>query len=86
VTTNPHVYAVGDCAVTIQLAHVTDYEAKVAAANILQRFDNRFSSAATYYSAVPSLLFIYLQYGMVGGTERKLEKFRLVLKNVLLKI
>jgi glutathione reductase (NADPH) len=79
-TTNPHVYAVGDCAATIQLARVADYEAKVAAANILQRLDDRFPSAATDYSAVPSLLFTYPQYGMVGATERDLEKNGIVFK------
>jgi glutathione reductase (NADPH) len=73
-TTNPHVYAVGDCAATIQLARVADYEAKVAAANIRQRLDDHFPSAAADYSAVPSLLFTYPQYGMVGATERELEK------------
>jgi glutathione reductase (NADPH) len=34
-TSNPHVFAIGDCAATIQLARVADYEAHVAAKNIL---------------------------------------------------
>jgi glutathione reductase (NADPH) len=79
-TSNPNVFAVGDCAATIQLARVADYEAKVAAANILQIIDGRSPSAAADYSAVPSLLFTYPQYGMVGATERKLKKEGVVFK------
>ncbi len=34
-TSNPAVYAIGDCAATIQLARVADAEGHAAASNIL---------------------------------------------------
>jgi glutathione reductase (NADPH) len=72
-TTNPQVYAVGDCAATVQLARVADAEAQVAAADILRRLDNRQPEASMDYTAVPSVLFTYPQYGMVGATEEGLN-------------
>ena len=71
-TTNADVYAVGDCAATVQLARVADAEAQVAAANIVGRHGNRDTRATMDYSAVPALLFTYPQYGMVGATEQAL--------------
>ena len=37
-TSNPNVYAVGDCADSVQLARVADFEGHTAAANILAHF------------------------------------------------
>ena len=71
-TTQPHIYAVGDCAATIQLARVADEEARVAAASIVGD-QNGGKWPAMDYSAVPSLLFTYPQYGMVGATEEALK-------------
>ncbi len=71
-TTQPHIYAVGDCAATIQLARVADAEAMVAAESIVGK-QNSGSWAAMDYSAVPSVLFTYPQYGMVGATEKALK-------------
>jgi glutathione reductase (NADPH) len=72
-TSNPKVFAVGDCAATIQLARVADYEAKVAAHNILAQLNNT-EKDTIYYHAVPVLLFTYPQYGMVGKTEDSLKE------------
>jgi glutathione reductase (NADPH) len=72
-TTNPHVYAVGDCAATIQLARVADAEAHVAAADILGDISGAGAEKAMDYTAVPSVLFTYPQYGMVGVTEDALK-------------
>lgn len=72
-TTNPHVYAVGDCAATIQLARVADAEAQTAAANIVRDKGDDRAGAAMNYTAVPSVLFSYPQYGMVGATENALK-------------
>ena len=58
-TTNPHVYAVGDCADTIQLARVADAEAQVAADNIIARPNGKNPEAAMDYAAVPAVLFTY---------------------------
>lgn len=71
-TTQPHIYAVGDCAATIQLARVADGEAMVAAESIVGN-QNGNSWPALDYSAVPAVLFTYPQYGMVGATEEALE-------------
>jgi glutathione reductase (NADPH) len=72
-TSNPAVFAVGDCAATTQLARVADNEAHVAADNVLaelglgrkERMDYRF---------VPTILFTYPQFGMVGQTETALKQ------------
>ena len=72
-TTNPWVYAVGDCAATVQLARVADAEAQVAAANIVKREKGEQQNAVMDYTAVPSVLFTYPQYGMVGATESDLD-------------
>jgi len=75
-TTNPWVYAVGDCAATVQLARVADAEARAAAADIIKKnngHDLDDADDAMDYAAVPSVLFTYPQYGMVGATEEVLK-------------
>ncbi len=72
-TSNPKVFAIGDCAATPQLARVADYEAHVAAGDILAKHGVGRSTPIDY-SAVPALLFTYPQYGMVGSTEAALEE------------
>ncbi len=72
-TTNPRIFAVGDCAATIQLARVADQEAFVAAKNILAELD-RGPDAAMDYGAVPSILFTCPQLAMVGQTEESLKQ------------
>ena len=75
-TSNPCVYAIGDCAATIQLARVADYEAHVAAQNILAE-RGLAESVRIDYGAVPAILFTYPQYGMVGKTEAALKQERI---------
>ena len=65
--TNPHVYAIGDCAATqYQLAPVADQEGKVAAHNILHG-----NSRAMDYSVVPSTVFTIPSLATVGLTEQQ---------------
>ncbi len=71
-TSNPRVFAVGDCAASIQLARVADYEACVAAKNILAEMHGG-EGALMDYGAVPTVLFTYPQYAMVGATEESLR-------------
>ena len=80
VTSNAHVYAVGDCAATIQLARVADAEAQVAATGIVSRHTGDQHEASMDYTAVPSVLFTYPQYGMVGATEEALKEAGVVYK------
>ena len=54
-TSNPRIFAVGDCAATIQLARVADQEAHVAAANIVAESDPG-RKATMDYRAVPAIL------------------------------
>jgi glutathione reductase (NADPH) len=68
-TTNPKIYAVGDCAATIQLARVADHEAIAAAGDIA---GNNSDWKDMDYTAVPFVLFSYPQYAMVGKTEQSL--------------
>ncbi|MGD8522672.1 MAG: NAD(P)/FAD-dependent oxidoreductase, partial [Desulfobacterales bacterium] len=70
-TSNPRIFAVGDCAATIQLARVADKEAQVAAENILAEL-NIGQKSTMDYGAVPAILFTYPQLGMVGQTEDSL--------------
>jgi glutathione reductase (NADPH) len=71
-TSNPRVFAVGDCAATVQLARVADHEAYVAAKNILAEVEGG-AGATIDHRAVPSILFTYPQYAMVGATEDALK-------------
>ncbi len=75
-TSNPHVYAIGDCAATVQLARVADAEAHVAAADVLRRVKggDRPDDWTMDYGVVPSVLFTYPQYAMVGATEGQLKE------------
>jgi len=72
-TSNRRIFAVGDCAATIQLARVADQEAHVAAANILAELDIG-RRAIMDYRAVPAILFAYPQLAMVGQTEAALTQ------------
>ncbi|THB72351.1 MAG: NAD(P)/FAD-dependent oxidoreductase [Desulfobulbaceae bacterium] len=71
-SSNERIFAVGDCASTIKLARVADYEAKVAVAAILAA-ENGEDVNGIDYQPVPSVLFSYPQLGMVGKTEAQLQ-------------
>jgi glutathione reductase (NADPH) len=71
-TTNPRVFAVGDCAATLQLARVADYEGYVASKNILAAAEGGGGAQITYRK-VPTVLFTYPQYAMIGATEDALK-------------
>ncbi len=71
-TSNPQVFAVGDCAATLQLARVADYEGYVAAKNILAAVEGG-AGARIDHRTVPTVLFTYPQYAMVGATEDALK-------------
>ncbi|MGD8700818.1 MAG: NAD(P)/FAD-dependent oxidoreductase [Desulfosarcina sp.] len=73
-TTNSAVYAVGDCAATVQLARVADAEAQSAASNIVSAHKGVANEIFMNYTAVPAILFTYPQYGMVGATEKALQE------------
>lgn len=72
-TTQQHVFAVGDCAATVQLARVADYEGMAAAKAILDKKAGK-PLPQIEYSATPAILFTYPQYGMVGYTEDTLKE------------
>lgn len=67
-TSNPKVFAVGDCAATMQLARVADFEGHAAAKNILADL-GKAKPEAVDYSGVPAILFTIPQLAMVGKTE-----------------
>jgi glutathione reductase (NADPH) len=72
-TSNAHVFAVGDCAATVQLARVADMEAKTAARTILNQLEGT-SYRPMDYTVIPAILFTYPQLGMVGKTEAQLKQ------------
>ncbi len=78
-TSNPRVFAVGDCAATVQLARVADAEALVAAGTILEEMGNgQGQKPAMDYHAVPAVLFTYPQLAMIGKTEDMLKEDMLI--------
>ncbi len=62
-TSAPGVYAAGDCVATKQLSPISDLEARVAAANILEP-----GSASADYDLIPSVVFTHPQMASVGPT------------------
>jgi glutathione reductase (NADPH) len=72
-TTVRNIFAVGDCADTVALARVADFEAHAAAKNILAMRKDA-AMVGVEYKAVPAVLFSYPQLGMVGETEGSLIK------------
>ncbi len=71
-STNPAIYAVGDCAETLQLARVADMEALTAAGAIVAQKEG-LDTPSIDYTAAPAVLFTYPQLGMVGRTEQQLQ-------------
>lgn len=70
-TSNNKVYAIGDCAATLQLARVADMEGHKAAASIVAQ-DSSEQVETMEYGMVPAVLFTYPQLAMVGKTEEEL--------------
>lgn len=70
-STNPSIFAVGDCTATVQLARVADMEATIAAREIVRDIEGGHARKVDY-STVPAVLFTYPQLGMVGKTEKEL--------------
>ncbi len=70
-SSNPKVYAIGDCANTVQLARVADREAHQCSLAI-GSMETGEQVKPLDYSAVPAVLFTYPQLGMVGYTEEEL--------------
>lgn len=75
-TSNPRIFAVGDCVASPQLARLADLEAKTAARAILAA-DGGAEPAGLDYGAVPAVLFTYPQLAMVGKTEERLKEERI---------
>lgn len=70
-TTNHRIFAVGDCAHTLKLARVADYEALIAADTIMDNLAGTHLHPIDY-DTVPAVLFTYPQLAMVGKTEEQL--------------
>lgn len=65
------IFAVGDCADTVQLARVADREGLAAAKNVLAARGEGDADRIDY-DAVAAVLFAYPQLAMVGKTEEQL--------------
>jgi len=65
------IFAVGDCAHSIQLARVADREGLTAARNILAAKGEGGEDKISY-AEVPAVLFTYPQLAMIGETEDQL--------------
>lgn len=72
-TSQSHIFAVGDCAASLMLARVGDREAQIAAAAVVAA-EKGGEVPNIDYSAAPAVLFTYPQLGMVGKTEETLKE------------
>lgn len=72
-TSIPNIFAVGDCAESLQLARVADKEAHIASVNIMAAKEGSDHQHIDYRCA-PAVLFTYPQLAMVGKTEDELKK------------
>ena len=72
-TSNDNIFAIGDCAKSLQLARVADMEAHVAARAIIAAKKSEVSGDIDY-SATPAVVFTYPQLGMLGKTEAQLKE------------
>lgn len=72
-TSCPTIYAIGDCAQSLQLARVADMEAHIAAAAIAAAEKGGEPPHMDYHAA-PAVLFTYPQLAMVGKTEEALRQ------------
>ncbi|WP_240910276.1 NAD(P)/FAD-dependent oxidoreductase [Desulfopila sp. IMCC35008] len=72
-TSADNIFAIGDCAESLQFARVADMEAHVAARSIIDAKNSELS-ASIDYSATPSVLFTYPQLGFLGKTEEQLKE------------
>ncbi|NCN04650.1 MAG: NAD(P)/FAD-dependent oxidoreductase [Spirochaetales bacterium] len=71
-TSNPRVYAAGDCTVGIQLAPVSDAQARIAAHNILEDITNapgRYKDLNL--DVLPTVVFTYPQLAQFGYSESR---------------
>lgn len=71
-TSNSNIFAIGDCASTMQLARVADNEAHVAAEILMQKISDKCEPKLARYDVAPAILFTYPQLAMVGQTEKQL--------------
>ncbi len=71
-TSNHRIFAVGDCAQTLKLARVADYEALIAA-NAIMDAPADTPIKPIDYDTVPAVLFTCPQLAMVGKTEEQLK-------------
>jgi pyruvate/2-oxoglutarate dehydrogenase complex dihydrolipoamide dehydrogenase (E3) component len=62
-TSQPHIYAVGDCATSLRFTHVAHEQGRLAVANALGRRPRRFDPAA-----VPWVAFTDPELGWIGMT------------------
>ena len=72
-TSTDNIFAVGDCAQSVQLARVADMEAHTAARTIIAKKNGKVS-ASIDYNATPAVLFTYPQLGSLGKTEEQLKE------------
>lgn len=63
-TTNPHIYAVGDCAGPYMFTHMAIYQSRIAVHNMLHR-----NKQSVDYLAVPRVTFLTPEVASVGMTE-----------------
>lgn len=70
-TSNPAVYAAGDCVVGIQLSPISDAEARTAARNIVADLSGSAERAELDISTLPTVVFTYPQLAQFGLSEEE---------------
>jgi glutathione reductase (NADPH) len=70
-TSNPAVYAAGDCVVGIQLSPISDAEARTAARNIVADLSGGDERTELDISTLPTVVFTYPQLAQFGVSEEE---------------
>jgi glutathione reductase (NADPH) len=70
-TSNPAIYAAGDCVVGIQLSPISDAEARTAARNIVADLSGSAERAELDISTLPTVVFTYPQLAQFGLSEKE---------------
>lgn len=81
-TSAPHIFAAGDCVGPYLFTHMSTYQSKLAAHNIL----HPRKQITADYSAVPRCIFTNPEVASVGKTEAELVAAKVLLKKVLVPI
>jgi dihydrolipoamide dehydrogenase len=81
-TSSPHIFAAGDCVGPYLFTHMSTYQSKIAAHNLL----HPRSKISADYKAVPRCIFTNPEVASVGKTEAELTAAKISFKKVVVPV